>query len=140
MTNLNQAAVEIDCLITEFVVTVSGVQHAAAISCDGLPLATSSGLAPDQAGQLAARASELVRVAWGAAMVFEGGSVEQAMVGLTHGLLMVMPIHDYAWLAVLATQDCHLGVLAYHMVHLTDRAALALTPAVQAELRATRSG
>jgi hypothetical protein len=40
---------------------------------------------------------------------------------------------------VLASRSCDLGLVAYNMTLLSDRAGKALTPALRAELRAART-
>jgi predicted regulator of Ras-like GTPase activity (Roadblock/LC7/MglB family) len=126
-------------LITDFVSTVPGVAHAVVVSSDGLPLAASAGFPADRADQLAAIASGLVSLTQGAARVFEGGAVSQTIVEMQRGLMLIMSISDGSCLAVLAAPDCDMGLVAYQMTLMVDRAGQVLTPAVRAELRASQS-
>ncbi|MER7502445.1 roadblock/LC7 domain-containing protein [Nonomuraea pusilla] len=139
MNDLSHAARGVDWLITDFVSTVPGVAHAVVVSSDGLPLAASAGFPPDRADQLAAIASGLVSLTQGAARVFEGGAVNQTIVEMQRGLMLIMSISDGSCLAVLAAPDCDMGLVAYQMTLMVDRAGQVLTPAVRAELRATQS-
>ncbi|MFG3441690.1 roadblock/LC7 domain-containing protein [Nonomuraea sp. NPDC047897] len=139
MRDLSHAARGVDWLITDFVSTVPGVAHAVVVSSDGLPLAASAGFPPDRADQLAAIASGLVSLTQGAARVFEGGAVSQTIVEMQRGLMLIMSISDGSCLAVLAAPDCDMGLVAYQMTLMVDRAGQVLTPAVRAELRAGQS-
>ncbi|WP_199536698.1 MULTISPECIES: roadblock/LC7 domain-containing protein [Spongiactinospora] len=128
-----------DWLITEFVRGTPGVAHAVVVSADGLCLANSEGFPPDRADQLAAVAAGLLSLTVGASRVFEGGAVTQTVVEMERGLLLVMAISDGSVLAVLAAPDCDMGLVAYQMTLLVDRAGQVLTPALRAELQTSRT-
>jgi predicted regulator of Ras-like GTPase activity (Roadblock/LC7/MglB family) len=138
MTNLSQAAKDVNWLISGFVEEVPGVAHAVAVSADGLPMAFSRGFPKDRADQLAAIAAGLVSLTEGSARVFEGGGVTQTLIEMERGLMLVMSISDGSSLAVLAAPDCDMGLVAYQMTILVERAGQVLTPAVRAELSASR--
>ncbi|SDG56547.1 hypothetical protein SAMN05421505_105185 [Sinosporangium album] len=140
MTVLSHEARRFDWLITEFVRGTPGVAHAVVVSADGLCLATSEGFPPDRADQLAAVSAGLLSLTVGAARVFEGGQVNQTVVEMQRGLMLVMAIGDGSVLALLAAPDCDMGLVAYQMTLLVDRAGQVLTPALRAELQATRGG
>jgi uncharacterized protein len=139
VNDLSHAARGVDWLITDFVSTVPGVAHAVVVSSDGLPLAASAGFPADRADQLAAIASGLVSLTQGAARVFEGGAVNQTIVEMQRGLMLIMSISDGSCLAVLAAPDCDMGLVAYQMTLMVERAGQVLTPAVRAELRASQT-
>jgi len=132
---LTSSAPDLNWLITNFVGRVPAVAHAIVVSADGLPLAFSDGFPPDRADQLAAVASGLNSLTQGAARVFEAGSVIQTVVEMEGGLLLVMAISNGASLAVLAASDCDMGLVAYEMTLLVERAGRALTPAPRDGLR-----
>ncbi|ADG87694.1 dynein regulation protein LC7 [Thermobispora bispora] len=138
MTELSAEARRFDWLITEFVTNTPGVAHAVVVSSDGLRLAQSEGFPPDRADQLAAVAAGLLSLTVGASRVFEGGPVTQTIVEMQRGLLLVMAISDGSCLAVLAAPDCDLGLVAYQMTLLVERAGQVLTPALRAELQMAR--
>ncbi|SDK16091.1 hypothetical protein SAMN05421874_105347 [Nonomuraea maritima] len=138
MRELSQGARDVNWLVSGFVDEVPGVAHAVVVSADGLPMAFSHGFPKDRADQLAAIASGLVSLTQGSARVFEGGEVVQTIVEMQRGLLLVMSISDGSSLAVLAAPDCDMGLVAYQMTILVERAGQVLTPAVRAELSATR--
>lgn len=138
MTELSVEVRRFDWLITEFVNSTPGVAHAVVVSSDGLRLAQSDGFPPDRADQLAAVAAGLLSLTAGAARVFEGGQVTQTVVEMQRGLLLVMAISDGSCLSVLASPDCDMGLVAYQMTLLVERAGQVLTPALRAELQASR--
>ncbi len=113
-------------LVTSFTEQVPAVAHAAVVSADGLPLASSPGLPRDQADQLAAVTSGLTKLVQGAARIFRGGPVAQAAVVMEHGMLIMMSISSNSVLAVLAAPECDLGSLAYEMTLLGERAGPSL--------------
>jgi len=137
MTELSQAARDVNWLVSDFVNNVPGVAHAVVVSSDGLPLAYSEGFPKDRADQLAAVAAGLISLTQGASRVFEGGPVTQTVGEMQRGLLLIMSISDGSCLAVLAAADADLGLVAYQMTLLVERAGQVLTPAVRAELQAS---
>ncbi|GAA0928295.1 roadblock/LC7 domain-containing protein [Nonomuraea longicatena] len=139
MTTLSHEAHRFDWLITDFVRNTPGVAHAVVVSADGLCLASSEGFPPDRADQLAAVSAGLLSLTVGASRVFEGGPVTQTVVEMQRGLLLVMAISDGSVLTVLAAPDCDMGLVAYQMTLLVDRAGQALTPQLRAELQAART-
>jgi hypothetical protein len=121
-------AQDLNWLITAFVDRVPSVAHALVVSSDGLPLAFSRGLPPDRVDQLAAVTSGLNSLVEGASRIFEGGPVNQTVVEMRHGLLIVMAVTGGSTIAVLAGADCDMGLVAYEMALLADRTWRALTP------------
>jgi predicted regulator of Ras-like GTPase activity (Roadblock/LC7/MglB family) len=138
VTTLSHEARRFDWLITEFVRGTPGVAHAVVVSADGLRIANSEGFPEDRADQLAAVAAGLLSLTVGASRVFEGGAVTQTVVEMQRGLLLVMAISDGSVLAVLASPECDMGLVAYQMTLLVDRAGQVLTPALRAELQNSR--
>jgi uncharacterized protein len=118
-------------LITNFVERVPDVAHAVVVSSDGLPLAFSAGFPQERADQLAAVTSGLASLTQGASRAFEGGTVVQTAVEMQAGVLVIMAVSNGASLAVLAGNSCDLGIIAYEMALLVDRAGKMLTPAVR---------
>ncbi len=118
-------------LVTAFVERAISVAHAIVVSADGLPLAVSRDLPPDRVDQLAAVTSGLTSLMLGAARMFEAGSVNQTVVEMHRGLLIVMSISGGSSLAVLAAPDCDMGLVAYEMALLAERAGRVLTPEVR---------
>jgi uncharacterized protein len=119
---------DLNWLISAFADRVPSVAHALVVSSDGLPLAFSQGLPPERVDQLAAVASGLTSLVEGAARIFGGGAVNQTAVEMRQGLLIVMSVTGGSTLAVLATSDCDMCLVAYEMALLADRTWRALTP------------
>ncbi len=122
---------DLNWLVTNFVERVPDVAHAVIVSSDGLPLAISAGFPQDRADQLSAVTSGLSSLVQGAARVFEGGIVVQTVVEMEAGVLVVMTISHGASLAVLAAPDGNLGIIAYEMTLLVERAGRMITPATR---------
>lgn len=135
MTELSQAAKNLNWLITNFVERVPGVAHTIVVSSDGLLLAVSEGFPRDRADQLAAVTSGLSSLTQGAARVFEGGTVTQTVVEMERGYLFIMAISDGSCLAVMASVGCDIGLVGYEMALLVERAGAVLTPALRSELQ-----
>jgi hypothetical protein len=121
-------AQDLNWLVTAFADRVPSIAHALVVSSDGLPLAFSQGLPPDRVDQLAAVTSGLTSLVEGASRIFEGGPVNQTVVEMRHGLLIVMAVTGGSTIAVLADSDCDMGLVAYEMALLADRTWRALTP------------
>ena len=122
-------------LLTNLIERVPAIAHAIVVSTDGLPLACSQGFPPDRADQLSAITAGLTSLTQGASRMFEGGTVTQTVVAMQRGLLIVMSIGDGSALAVLAAAGCDLGLVAYEMTMLADRAGRALTPKMREALQ-----
>ncbi|HEX5540822.1 MAG TPA: roadblock/LC7 domain-containing protein [Micromonospora sp.] len=105
-----------------------GIAHALAVSADGLLLAKSSGLARDHADHLSAFTSGLASLTSGAASLMESEPVEQTVVEMHGGYLVVMAIGDGSILTVLAAKDCEMGQVAYEMAMLIQSVGPTLTP------------
>jgi uncharacterized protein len=122
-------------MLTNFVERVPGVTHAVVVSSDGLLLTASDGLPRDRADQLAAVTSGMTSLTRGAAKVFGAGEVLQTVVEMQLGCMLLMSITDGSCLAVLAAPGCEMGLVAYEMTLLVDRAGDLLTPELRAQLR-----
>ncbi|HEY7597664.1 MAG TPA: roadblock/LC7 domain-containing protein [Actinophytocola sp.] len=119
--------------LDDFVVRVADVAHTVVVSADGILLARSSTLPPDNAEQLAAIASGVASLAAAAAQTFDAGDMVQTCVEMQQGYLFTMAMGPGANLAVLAAPDCELGLLAYEMTMLVEQIGERLTPELRAE-------
>jgi uncharacterized protein len=140
MSPLTRPVEDLNWLITNFVERVPSVAHSVVVSSDGLPLAFSEGFPADRVDQLAAVTSGLTSLTQGAARVFEGGPVTQTVVEMERGLLLVMAVSDGSSLAVLASTECDMGLVAYEMALLVERVGRALTPDLRAGFRPKDGG
>lgn len=115
-------------LINDFVDRVPGVAHGVAVSVDGLLLAASDSLPDDRADQLAAVACGLVSLTDGAAQCFEAGNVNETIVEMDAGTMLLMSISDGSCFAILADSTHDIGQIAYEMALLVERFGRSLTP------------
>jgi uncharacterized protein len=134
------AARDLDWLVAGFAQDTPGVRDALVLSSDGLPVAGSSHLDAALADTLAAVASGLVGLANGAATPFRAGRVAQIVVELEHAFIFVTGISDGSSLAVVAEPECDLGLIAYEMALLVDRAGTVLSPALRGEGQIAEAG
>ncbi|HEY7264216.1 MAG TPA: roadblock/LC7 domain-containing protein [Trebonia sp.] len=119
---------DLNWLVSNFVERIPDVAHAVIVSSDGLLLAVSAGFPPDRAERLATVTAGLASLTLGAARAFEGGVVVQTVVEMEAGVLVVMTISHGASLAVLSAPDSNLGIVAYEMTLLVERAGRMITP------------
>ena len=129
---------DLNWLVTDFTTRVEDIAHAIVVSSDGVPLALSIDLPAPALEKFAAIVSGLTSLAQGAARVFEGGALIQAMVEMEDGLLFVKTIGDGSSLAVLAAPECDTRQVSYEMTRLVGAVGDLLTPAVRAESLRTR--
>jgi uncharacterized protein len=119
---------DLDRLITDFTERVPGVVRALVVSSDGVPLAASGRIQPDDLQKLSVITSGLVGLAGGAVEVTDGGGFTQALVAMEQGTLVIMAIDDGSSLAVLTTAAADLDQVAYDMTILVDQAGSLFAP------------
>jgi predicted regulator of Ras-like GTPase activity (Roadblock/LC7/MglB family) len=124
-------------LLSSFTRGTPGAAHTVVVSSDGLLLSGSDSLPRDRADQLAAVVSGLQSLTNGAATLFEGGEVDQTVVEMRRGLLLTMTVSEGSCLAVLASPDSDIGVLAYEMMALRQKVGRLLTPELRTNLEPT---
>ncbi|MFC0539928.1 roadblock/LC7 domain-containing protein [Kutzneria chonburiensis] len=135
MTSLNlSTSDEFTWLLSSFTRGTPGAAHTVVVSSDGLLLSGSDSLPRDRADQLAAVVSGLQSLTNGAANLFEGGEVDQTVVEMRRGLLLTMTVSEGSCLAVLASPDSDIGVLAYEMMALRQKVGRLLTPELRANV------
>ncbi|MBV8950661.1 MAG: roadblock/LC7 domain-containing protein [Actinobacteria bacterium] len=137
MQTVSTDARSLNWLVSNFVARVAAVTEAVVVSSDGLLIAMSDSLDRAVADRLAAVAAGLISIARGAGRPMGSGPVRQIVIELEHHLLIVMCISDGSALAVTATRPCDIGVVAYEMAVLVEKAGTALTPQLVVELQAT---
>jgi predicted regulator of Ras-like GTPase activity (Roadblock/LC7/MglB family) len=115
-------------LITGFTERVPRVLHALVVSSDGVLVAVSGQMQADHLEQLSAITSGLISLACGAARIFDGGAVTQALVAMKRGTLVIMTIDDGSSLAVLTSAAADLDLVAYEMTMLVEQAGSSFTP------------
>ncbi|MET0134397.1 MAG: roadblock/LC7 domain-containing protein [Kibdelosporangium sp.] len=105
----------LDWLLNDLVKRLAGAERAAALSADGLLLGRSSSLDREDGEHLAAMASAFRSLARGVGTQFGKGLVQQTVVELEDGYLVVTEAGAGACLALLASASADLGMIAYQM-------------------------
>ena len=102
-------------LLDGLVRRLAGAEKAVALSRDGLLLGRSAAVDRDSAEHLAAMASAFQSLARGVGATFGKGLVQQMVVELEYGYLVVTEGGEGACLALLASVTADLGTVAYEM-------------------------
>ena len=108
-------------LLDDFVMRIDQAEHAIVLSVDGLLKASSQALGQDDAEHLCAIAAGIQSLARAAGKRFNGGPLQQTIVEMQDASLLVTAAGDGSCLAVLATANADLGVIAYEMAMLVTR-------------------
>ncbi|HWS32648.1 MAG TPA: roadblock/LC7 domain-containing protein [Actinoplanes sp.] len=108
-------------LLDDLIERVPTANQAVVLSADGLMLGASAGLIREDAEHLSAMAAGFQSLAKGASRHFEAGAVRQTVVEMEEAFLFVTAAGQGACLAVLASADADLGLIAYEMAMLVTR-------------------
>ena len=108
-------------LLDDLVDRVAEATQAVVLSADGLLIAASRGLSREDAEHLSAVAAGFQSLARGAGRHFGGGKVRQTIIEMESAFLFVTAGGQGTGLAVLATQDADVGLIAYEMAMLVAR-------------------
>src|SRR2546423_511235 len=117
-------------LVDDLAGRVDRARHAVVLSADGLLMAASRDLSREDAEHLSAVAAGFQSLARGAGRRFGGGPVRQTIIGMESAVLFVTAAGNGACLAVLASEEADVGLIAYEMAMLVSRVGKYLsTPA-----------
>ena len=108
-------------LLDNLVDQVEHVQQALILSRDGLVVAASRGLSPEDSEHLSALAAGLQSLARGTGRHFRAGEVRQTIIEMEFAFLFVMAAGRGTCLAVLTGADANVGLIAYEMAMLVRR-------------------
>ncbi|GAA0450105.1 putative regulator of Ras-like GTPase activity (Roadblock/LC7/MglB family) [Actinoplanes campanulatus] len=108
-------------LLDDLVERVPTAQQAVVLSADGLMLGASAAMSREDAEHLSAMAAGFQSLAKGASRHFRAGQVRQTVVEMEEAFLFVTAAGQGACLAVLASADADLGLIAYEMAMLVTR-------------------
>ena len=108
-------------LLDNLVDQVEHVQQALILSRDGLVVAASRGLSPEDSEHLSALAAGLQSLARGAGQHFRTGQVRQTIIEMESAFLFVIAAGQGTCLAVLTSADANVGLIAYEMAMLIRR-------------------
>jgi predicted regulator of Ras-like GTPase activity (Roadblock/LC7/MglB family) len=106
---------------------VDHVRQAVILSRDGLVVATSQNMSREDGDHLSALAAGVQSLARGAGQHFSGGEVRQTIIEMESAFLFVMAAGQGTCLAVVASADANVGVMAYEMAMLVRRMGRHLT-------------
>ncbi|MDX6433603.1 MAG: hypothetical protein QOE54_5969 [Streptosporangiaceae bacterium] len=104
-------------------------RHALVLSKDGLKLCHTQALTVDRADQLAAIASGIQSLSYGASVEFGDGSggVRQSMTEFHGGILFIVEAGEGAHLAVVAGDEADVGMIGHNMNELVEQIGEYLT-------------
>ncbi|MEU4219269.1 roadblock/LC7 domain-containing protein [Actinoplanes sp. NPDC026623] len=117
----NHQGANLTWLLDDLVERVPSVQQAVVLSADGLMMGASAALSREDAEHLSAMAAGFQSLAKGASRHFQAGPVRQTVVEMEDAFLLVTAAGLGACLAVLASSDADLGLIAYEMAMLVIR-------------------
>jgi predicted regulator of Ras-like GTPase activity (Roadblock/LC7/MglB family) len=120
---------ELDWLLDGLIDGTAGAQRAVVLSADGLLLARSGTMSIPDAEHLSAVASAFQSLSRGTGRHFGGGEVRQTIVEMEHAFLLVTSAGMGACIALLASEDADLGMVAYETNMLVNRVGTYLSAA-----------
>jgi predicted regulator of Ras-like GTPase activity (Roadblock/LC7/MglB family) len=121
--------VDLRWLLDDFVGRVAAADRVVVLSADGLLIGRSSSLSHEDGEHLSAIASAFQGLARGAARHFKSGGVRQTLVEMDNAFLVVTAAGRGACLAVLASDEADLGLIAYELNILLNRVGTYLSAA-----------
>jgi predicted regulator of Ras-like GTPase activity (Roadblock/LC7/MglB family) len=125
------ASVDITWLVNDLVDRVAHVHQAVVLSHDGILIAKSTGLSREEAEHLSAVASGMHGLARSAGRRFGRGAVRQTIIEMETGFIFVTAGGNGACIAVLASEDADVGLIAYEMEMLVARVGQYLSTPVR---------
>ena len=121
MTQTTNQSGNLTWLLDDLVKRVTTAKQAVVLSADGLMMGASTGMSREDAEHLSAMAAGFQSLAKGASRHFKAGPVRQTVVEMESAFLFVTAAGQGACLAVVATADADLGLIAYEMAMLVTR-------------------
>jgi predicted regulator of Ras-like GTPase activity (Roadblock/LC7/MglB family) len=114
---------DLDWLLQNLLERTPETRHALVLSKDGLKLCHTYGLNVDKADQLAAIASGIQSLSYGASAEFGDGSggLRQSMTEFHGGVLFIVEAGEGAHLAVVATDEADVGLIGHNMHELVEQ-------------------
>jgi uncharacterized protein len=139
-TYLSSGATNVNWLLGQFASSTADIEHAIAVSSDGLLMAISSEMERSAADRLGAIVTGMRSLAEGSSRLLDAGGVQQVIVELGRSYFFVASISGGAALGVVASKTCDLGHVAYEITMLVDRVGAQLTPELITELKNSVGG
>ncbi len=129
MTQAKGEGEQLGWLLDNLVSRVANIREALILSRDGLVVAKSSSMSREQGDRLSALAAGVQSLARGAGQQVGGGDVRQIVIEMDSAFMFVMAAGQGTCLAVLASAEANVGVMAYEMAMLVRRMGVHLTAA-----------
>ena len=129
MTQTKSSGEQLHWLLDNLVSQVTNVRQALVLSRDGLVVAKSRNMSREEGDHLAALVAGVQSLARGAGQQVGGGEVRQTIIEMDSAFMFVMAAGQGTCLAVLASAEANLGVMAYEMTMLVRRMGIYLTAA-----------
>lgn len=127
MTQTKSNGDQLGWLLDNLVARVANVRQALLLSRDGLVVATSQNMSREEGDNLSALAAGVHSLARGVGKQVGNEKVRQTIIEMDSAFLFVMAAGQGTCLAVLASADANLGVMAYEMAMLVRRMGVHLT-------------
>jgi predicted regulator of Ras-like GTPase activity (Roadblock/LC7/MglB family) len=127
MTLANSNGDQLGWLLDNLVSQVANVRQALVLSRDGLVVAKSRNIGREEGDRLSALAAGMQSLARGAGQQVGGGEVRQTIIEMESAFMFVMAAGQGTCLAVIASADVNLSVIAYEMAMLARRMGAYLT-------------
>jgi predicted regulator of Ras-like GTPase activity (Roadblock/LC7/MglB family) len=129
MTLPKSTAEQLGWLLDNLVSQVANVRQALVLSRDGLVVAESRNIGREEGDRLSALAAGMQSLARGAGQQVGGGEVRQTIIEMESAFMFVTTAGQGTCLAVIASGDVNLSVMAYEMAMLVRRMGTYLTAA-----------
>jgi predicted regulator of Ras-like GTPase activity (Roadblock/LC7/MglB family) len=140
LTQTTKQSANLTWLLDDLVERVPTAQQAVVLSADGLMMGASAGLSREDAEHLSAMAAGFQSLAKGASRQFRAGPVRQTVVEMESAFLFVTAAGQGACLAVLASAEADLGLIAYEMAMLVTRVGATLAAPERSAVTPTDAG
>ena len=127
MTQTKSSGEQLGWLLDNLVSRVANVRQALLLSRDGLVVAKSQNLSREEGDNLSALAAGVHSLARGVGKQVGNEEVRQTIIEMDSAFLFVMAAGQGTCLAVLASADANLGVMAYEMAMLVRRVGVHLS-------------
>ncbi len=127
MTQTKSNGEQLGWLLDNLVSRVANVRQALLLSRDGLVVARSKNMSREEGDNLSALAAGVHSLARGVGKQVGNEEVRQTIIEMDSAFLFVMAAGQGTCLAVLASADANLGVMAYEMAMLVRRMGVHLS-------------
>jgi predicted regulator of Ras-like GTPase activity (Roadblock/LC7/MglB family) len=127
MTQTKSSGEQLGWLLDNLVSRVANVRQALLLSRDGLVVAKSENMSREEGDNLSALSAGVHSLARGVGQQVGNEEVRQTIIEMDSAFLFVMAAGQGTCLAVLASAEANLGVMAYEMAMLVRRMGVHLT-------------